>query len=142
MATFLVKTEPGDYSFADLARDKRAAWTGVSNAAALIALRAMKQGDRVYIYHTGAEKAVVGEARVVSHGAYQDPKKPGTNDKGEPKFAVVDLAPVGTLASPVSLASLKADPRCKDFGLVRQPRLSVMPVSPGVEKVIRDLARG
>jgi predicted RNA-binding protein with PUA-like domain len=92
MATFLLKTEPGTYSFDDLVRDKKATWDGVKNAAALIAIRSMKKGDEAFIYHTGDEKAIVGTA-IVTRGAYEDPKNPGLNAKNEPKFAVVDLKP-------------------------------------------------
>ncbi|HEX2836794.1 MAG TPA: EVE domain-containing protein [Phycisphaerales bacterium] len=140
MATFLVKTEPDDYSFADLLREKRCVWTGVKNPAALIALRSMRKGDRVLVYHTGGEKAIVGEAKVVSPGAYEDPGNPGVNDRGEPKFAVVDLVPVKAFPHPVPLAVIKTDPRFKSFALVKQSRLSVMPVTAPEEAAIRELA--
>lgn len=139
MATFLVKTEPDDYSFADLVREKRCVWSGVKNTAALIALRSMRKGDRVLVYHTGGEKAIVGEAKVVSAGAYEDPGNPGANDRGEPRFAVVDLVPVKTFPHPISLAVIKADPRFKSFALVKQSRLSVMPVTAPEEAAIREL---
>lgn len=141
MATYLVKTEPGDYSFADLVRDGRCVWSGVKNPAALIALRAMKRGDKVLVYHTGDVKAVVGEAKVVSAGAYEDPKQPGTNEKGEPKWAVVDLAPVAEWGKVVTLAAIKADTRLKELGLVRQSRLSVMKVAEAEEKVLRGMGK-
>jgi len=123
MAHWLVKTEPSTYSFADLERQKKAVWDGVANAVALKHLRAMAPGDDVLIYHTGDVKAAVGLARVVSE-PYADPKA------GDPKLAVVDLAPVRRLARPVTLAEVKADPAFSDFALVRQGRLSVMPVPP------------
>lgn len=128
MAMYLVKTEPSTYSFADLQRDKKTTWTGVTSPAALIQLRLMKVGDEVLVYHTGDEKAIVGLAKVVK-GAYEDPDNPGTNDRGEPKYAVVDLAAVKAVKKQVTLAEIKADARFKEFGLVKQSRLSVMAVT-------------
>ncbi len=133
MAHWLVKTEPSTYSFADLERQKKAVWDGVANAVALKHLRAMAPGDDVLVYHTGDEKAAVGLARVVSE-PYADPKA------GDPKLAVVDLEPVRRLVRPVTLAEVKADPAFADFVLVRQGRLSVMPVPPALWK--RVLALG
>jgi predicted RNA-binding protein with PUA-like domain len=138
MATFLLKTEPGEYAFADLQRDKSTSWTGVSNPGALAALRSMRKGDEAFIYHTGNEKAVVGLARV-SRGPYEDPGRRGTTDAGEPKFAAVDLKPVRPAKTPLTLAQIKADQRFKDFALVRQSRLSVMPVPADLDAVIRSL---
>ena len=103
MPTFLLKTEPSEFAFADLVATKRAAWDGVTNAAALIALRSMRKGDEALIYHTGLEKAIVGLARIATN-PYEDPARPGTNDRGEPRFAVVDLAPVAAAPTPVPLA--------------------------------------
>lgn len=139
MATFLLKTEPDDYSYADLAKDGVMTWTGVKNPAALIAIRTMKKGDQAFIYHTGDEKAIVGVAKVVK-GAHEDPKQPGLNDRGEPKAAVVDLAPMKAAKTPVTLAALKADKRFAAFGLVKQSRLSAMVVPPDLDNVIRALA--
>lgn len=139
MATFLLKTEPGEYSYDDLARDKRTTWTGVSNNAALGHLRSMKKGDEALIYHTGDEKAVVGLAQVV-RGAYEDPDRPGLNDRGEPRFAVVDLKPLRKARSPVPLSAIKADNRFAAFALVTQSRLSVMPVPHGLDAALRTLA--
>lgn len=139
MPTFLLKTEPGEYAYDDLVREKRAPWTGVKNPAARIALRAMAVGDEALVYHTGDEKAIVGLARVV-RAAYEDPDDPGMNDRGEPKAPVVDLAPVRAAKSPLTLAAMKGDVRFKDFVLLRQARLSVMPVPASLDKVIRTLA--
>lgn len=122
MSAHLFKTEPSDYAYADLAREKRTAWSGVSNALALIHLRAVRAGDPVLLYHTGAEKAVVGLARAASD-PYPDPAL------GDPKRVVVDLAPDRPLARPVTLAEIKADPVLRELDLVRNSRLSVMPVS-------------
>lgn len=138
MATFLLKTEPDTYSYADLVRETRTAWTGVSNAAALIHLRSMRPGDECFIYHTGDEKSVVGLAKV-KKGPYEDPEQPGTTQDGAPKFAVVDLVPVRAAKTPLSLASIKADKRFADFALVKQSRLSVMPVPAPLDAIIRGL---
>ena len=122
MVAFLFKTEPSEYAFADLVRDKRATWEGISNALALIHLRSVKKGDTVVIYHTGAEKRAVGLAVVVK-GAYADP---GSDD---PRRVVVDLKPVRALPEPVSLAVFKRDPVLCATELVRISRLSVMPLT-------------
>jgi predicted RNA-binding protein with PUA-like domain len=139
MPTFLLKTEPSEFAFADLVATKRAAWDGVTNAAALIALRSMRKGDEALIYHTGLEKAIVGLARIATN-PYEDPARPGTNDRGEPRFAVVDLAPVAAAPTPVPLARIKDDARFAKFPLVAQGRLSVMPVPAALDKVLRAWA--
>ncbi|HEY9385340.1 MAG TPA: EVE domain-containing protein [Gemmatimonadales bacterium] len=123
MNRWLLKSEPTTYSFADLLREQVTTWDGVKNPAALNHLRAMKNGDQALFYHTGDEKAIVGVARIVSN-PYRDPQLE------DPKRAVVDIAPVRGLKTPVSLARIKADPRFAGFALVRIPRLSVMPVTP------------
>lgn len=122
MAYWILKTEPDSYSYADLVRDGGAVWDGVANNAALLHMRAMAPGDRALIYHTGDERAAVGLADVTS-AAYPDPQL------GDPKLVVVDVRPAGALARPVGLAAIKADPFFADFALVRQGRLSVVPVS-------------
>jgi predicted RNA-binding protein with PUA-like domain len=119
---WLVKEEPTHYNFDALVKDKKAVWSGVRNALAQKHLRAIEKGDRVFYYHTGDEKAVVGIARALT-GAYPDP------DDASGKYAAVDLAPVKRLPRPVTLAAIKADPAFKDFALVRIARLSVMPVT-------------
>lgn len=139
MASFLFKTEPTEFSFKDLVKKGRTTWDGVTNAAALIHLRSIAKGDTVYIYHTGDEKAVVGVARALG-GAFEDPKKPGQTPDGKPKFAVVELAPVGLVGTPVTLAAIKSDARFAEFALVKQSRLSVMPVPGAIEKALRALA--
>ncbi len=108
---WIVKTEPSTYSYDDLAHQKTAVWDGVKNNLALKHLRQMMPGDRVLVYHTGDEKAVVGVAEVTSR-AYPDPKHK------DPKLAVVDLK-----------AEIKNDRAFADLGLVRMGRLSVMPAS-------------
>jgi len=119
---WLLKTEPSTYSFADLERDGSAVWDGVSNPVALKHLRLMKRGDLVFIYHTGAEKQIVGVA-TVTRNAYPDPKEE------DPRLVVVDLKPRERLPRPVTLAEVKACAEFRDFELVRIGRLSVMPVS-------------
>lgn len=119
---WLLKTEPSTYAFADLVRDGRGTWDGVANPVALKNLRAMAVGDRCFIYHTGDEKRIVGTA-VVTRAAYPDPKL------SDAKLVVVDLEPREAVKRPVTLAEIKADPRFADWELVRQSRLSVMPVS-------------
>ncbi|MDX2117004.1 MAG: EVE domain-containing protein [Planctomycetota bacterium] len=139
MATYLLKTEPSEFSFDDLVRDGSCTWDGVSNAAALIHLRAMRAGDEALIYHTGDEKAIVGLAKV-SKGAFEDPKQPGTNDRGEPKFAVVNLKPIKRAKTPLMLAQIKSDARFKTLPLVTQGRLSVMAVDAAMDKALRGVA--
>ena len=119
---WLVKEEPTHYGWDALVKDKKAVWSGVRNALAQKHLRAMKKGDRIFYYHTGDEKAVVGIAKALS-GPYPEP------DDASGKFVAVDIAPVARLARPVTLAEIKADAAFKDFPLVRIARLSVMPVS-------------
>lgn len=121
MSCWLLKTEPGTYSFADLLREGRTVWEGVANALAQKHLRAARAGDEALVYHTGDEKAVVGLARVASD-PYPDPRHPGG------KLVVVELEPVRRLPAAVTLAEVKADPAFRDFDLVRNSRLSVMPV--------------
>lgn len=139
MAMFLLKTEPGTYGYPDLEREGRTVWSGVSNPAALSHIRSMRKGDEALIYHTGDEKAVVGLARVLGL-PYADAEQPGVTARGEPKFAVVDIEPIAAAPSPVTLAALKADARFKDFALVRQPRLSVMPVPDTLARLLRKMA--
>ena len=120
MARFLVKTEPSTYSFADLQRDKRTVWDGVSNPVALRNMAAIRKGDTVVVYHTGDEKQAVGLA-VAASDAYPDPKLKN------PKRTVVDLAADRPLRAPVTLANVKTDAVLKATDLARLPRLSVMP---------------
>jgi predicted RNA-binding protein with PUA-like domain len=120
---WLVKSEPGTYAWADLVRERRTAWTGVRNYAARLHLKGMAAGDEVLFYHSGEDRCVVGRARV-SRTAYPDP----TAD--EEGWVAVDLIPLQPLVRPVTLAEIKAVPALKNLGLVRQGRLSVMPVKP------------
>lgn len=119
---WLLKTEPTTYGYDDLEREGRAVWDGVSNPVALKNLRGMKEGDAAVVYHTGGERAAVGLAEV-ARAAYPDPKK------GDPKLVVVDLVPRGRLQRPVTLDEIKSLALFKDSPLVRQGRLSVVPLT-------------
>ena len=119
---WLLKTEPSTYAYDDLEKEKRATWDGVKNPVALRNLREMKEGDAALIYHTGDEKAVVGTALVV-RAAYPDPKAK------DPRLVVVDLAPAGRLPRPVTLAEIKQLPAFAESPLLRQGRLSVVPLT-------------
>ncbi|HEY7368817.1 MAG TPA: EVE domain-containing protein, partial [Thermoanaerobaculia bacterium] len=117
---WLFKEEPTHYSFAQLQKDGKTVWSGVKNPLAQKNLRGVKKGDRVFYYHTGSEKAVVGVAKALGD-AYPDPKD------ASGKSHVVDVAPAHALPRPVTLAEIKAKSFFKDFALVRLSRLSVMP---------------
>jgi predicted RNA-binding protein with PUA-like domain len=119
---WLLKTEPSTYAYADLERQGRAVWDGVTNALALKHLRSMKKGDLAFIYHTGAEKQIVGIAEVVSD-PYPDPA-----EKDE-KLAVIEIRPRERLKRPVTLNEIKTRKEFAPFELVRISRLSVMPVA-------------
>ncbi len=117
---WLVKEEPENYSYSQFQADKTTVWAGVKNPVAQRHLREMKKGDRVFFYHTGNEKAVIGTA-TVSKTAYPDPKNGNV--------VVVELAAGKALKRPVTLAEIKADKRFNDMPLVRIARLSVQPVT-------------
>jgi predicted RNA-binding protein with PUA-like domain len=119
---WLVKQEPSDYSWSDFVADGGTSWTGVRNFAARNNLRRMSKGDEVLFYHSGEEKGVVGIAKV-SRTAYRD----ASAKEGD--WSAVDLAPVKALPKPVTLAEIKAKPQLKTIALVRQSRLSVMPLA-------------
>lgn len=119
---WLLKTEPDNYSFADLQRDGQTIWDGVANNAALKFMRSMQPGDLALIYHTGDERQAVGLAEITS-GPYADPAL------DDPKMVVVDVRAIRPLAQPVGLAAIKSEPFFATFELVRQARLSVVPVS-------------
>jgi len=119
---WLFKEEPSNYGYDDLARDGRTAWTGVRNPVAQKHLRAVQKGDRIFFYHTGNEKAVVGIAKAAG------PSYPDPADKDGRLYAV-DVLPVRKLKRPVTLAAIKADTAFAACPLTRIPRLSVMPVT-------------
>jgi predicted RNA-binding protein with PUA-like domain len=122
MAYWLLKSEPSAYSWTDLVRDRRTAWTGVRNHQAANNLRTMRTGDRAFFYHSNEGLAIVGIVDVV-RPAYPDP------DDKTGRFVAVDVVPVAAAKTPVTLAQIKAEPRLKSLALVRQSRLSVSPVS-------------
>ena len=130
---WLVKEEPTHYGFDELVKDKKAVWSGVRNALAQKHLRAIKKDDRIFYYHSGSERAIVGIASAVSE-AYPDPEDVSG------KYVAVDVAPVKRLPRPVTLAEIKADKAFKDFPLVRIGRLSVMPVTDAEWKRIESMA--
>ncbi|MDE2339979.1 MAG: EVE domain-containing protein [Alphaproteobacteria bacterium] len=122
MAHWLMKSEPAKYGYADLVRDGKTRWDGVRNHQAAIYLRSMKIGDEAFFYHSVEDLAVIGIMQVVGTH-YIDP----SDAKG--KFPCVDVAPVRRLAVPVTLASMKANPKLADMAMFRQFRLSVSPVT-------------
>lgn len=134
MAYWLAKTEPESYSYDDLERLGRDRWNGVKNFTALKHISNMKPGDLVFVYHTGKEKAIVGVAGVVSQ-PYPDPTE---TDK---RFIVADVEPRYRLDRPVSLKEIKQNPVFDEWELVRQSRLSVMPVTPEHWSLIHALAK-
>jgi len=134
MAQWLVKEEPNNYSYDRLERDRKTVWAGVKNPLAQKHLRSIRKGDRIFYYHTGAQKAVVAIARAAGD-AYPDP-----ND-ATGKLFVVDIVPEAKLARPVTLAEIKADRAFAAFALVRISRLSVMPVTTDEWKRIEALGR-
>jgi predicted RNA-binding protein with PUA-like domain len=133
MAAWLFKTEPSDFSFADLAAKKSARWDGVKNPTALKHLRSIEKGDTVVIYHTADEKSAVGLAKVV-RAPYPDPAL------DNPKRVVVDLAADRPLPRPVALAEFRQDPLLAQTDLVRISRLSIVPLSAAQLQRVRKLA--
>jgi predicted RNA-binding protein with PUA-like domain len=133
VALWLLKTEPTEYSFDDLVRDRVTAWTGVSNPQAQANLRTMREGDRALVYHSG-EKRAVGVAEVV-RTAYADPTAAEGGD-----LVCVDVRAVEPLPAPVPLEALKQEPTFEGSALLRQGRLSVVPISPAQWSDVADLA--
>ncbi|NGF58202.1 EVE domain-containing protein [Parapedobacter sp. SGR-10] len=135
MNYFLVKSEPFKYSWEQFNKDGRTFWDGVRNYQARNNLKAMKEGDLVLFYHSNEGKEVVGIAKVVKE-FYQDP----TTD--DPKWVVVDLSPIETFKRPVTLETIKSNPLLQDIALVRQGRLSVMPLKQEEFDRIVELGNG
>ncbi|MBM3644039.1 MAG: EVE domain-containing protein [Alphaproteobacteria bacterium] len=121
MAYWLLKSEPFKYSWAQLVKDKRTHWDGVRNHQAAANLRAMRRGEECFFYHSNEGLEIVGVCEVARE-AYPDP----SDETG--KFVLVDIKPKRVVARPVSLAAIKQDKRLAEFALVRQSRLSVVPV--------------
>jgi len=134
VAYWLLKTEPDCYSWDDLARDKKTAWDGVTNALALKHIRTMAKGDLALIYHTGDERAAVGIAEVISK-PYPDPKAE------DERQVIVDVKLKQKLAHPVTLSDIKADPAFAGWDLLRISRLSVVPVPEQIWNHLLDLAK-
>ncbi len=135
MAYWLFKTEPGDYSWDQFVADGRTEWDGVKNFQAANNMRAMKSGEQAFFYRSVKDPAVLGIMTVVRE-AFPDPDDP----KG--KFVRVEVAPLAPLPRPVSLAAIKAEPRLQELALVRQSRLSVMPVADAHWALICAMAEG
>jgi predicted RNA-binding protein with PUA-like domain len=135
MAYWLMKSEPHKYAWDDLVRDRQTIWDGVRNHTAAIHLRTMKVGDRAFFYHSNEGKEIVGIVEIVREH-YIDPK-----DAAE-RFPAVDVVPVEPLKSPVTLATIKADPALAQMELIRQSRLSVAPVREAEWARIMELAAG
>ena len=131
-ATWILKTEPSAYNWDQLVRDGGAVWDGVANPQALMHLRAMAGGDEVLIYHSGDGKAIVGVAKIAK-AAYPDPHL------ADPKRVVVEIVPVRPIKAPVTLSAIKAVAGLADLGLVRQGRLSCLPVSAKHRELLRRL---
>ena len=130
-----MKQEPSSYSWSDFVAEGETAWTGVRNYTARNNLREMKTGDEVLFYHSGEEKAVIGIARV-TRPAYPD----STAEEGD--WSAVDLAPIKSLRHPVTLRQIKSEPRLKQIPLIRQSRLSVMPLAQPEFREILNMSMG
>ncbi len=133
MANWLFKSEPDCYSYDNLVKEKKTWWTGVANALARKHLRAVEKGDRVWFYQTGDDKAIVGEM-IVTHGPQPDPVE------DDPKSVVVEVKPVRKLNRPVTLAEIKANVAFAGWELIKNSRLSVMPVTDDIWEQIEKLA--
>ena len=131
MAKWLMKSEPGTYSWDDLVRDGGTDWDGVRNNAARLHLRAMKAGDEALFYHSGEERAVVGIMEIAG---------PGEPDGEDGSWVKVPVKPVKALAKPVTLAAIKAEPKLAKMELIRQSRLSVSPVREEEWRLILKMA--
>ena len=133
MAYWLLKSEPETYGWPRMVKDKRTKWDGVRNAQAANNMKAMKAGDQAFFYHSGEERAVVGIVEIAKT-YYPDP----SDESG--RFGMVDVAAVKPLKKAVTLAEIKADPKLADLALVRQSRLSVMPIPADAWKRILSLS--
>lgn len=131
MNHWLLKSEPGTFSWDDLVRDKKTGWDGVRNFQARNNLKAMKKGDLAFFYHSMEGKSIVGIAKITKEH-YPDPK--------DNEWVAVEIAPVKKLKKPVSLAQIKADKRLTDMVLVKSSRLSVQPVREGEFDLIVSLS--
>jgi len=137
MAWWLVKQEPATYSFEQFQKEKTTEWTGVRNYQARNFLKAMQPSDRVFFYHSGEQKAIVGLA-IVAKAAFPDPTADKPNKEG---WVAVELKTEQALGAPISLAQIKTEKKLKDLLLIKQSRLSVMPVSEIQAKALLALAK-
>jgi predicted RNA-binding protein with PUA-like domain len=131
MNYWLLKTEPGTFSWDDLARDKKTGWDGVRNFQARNNLKAMEKGDLAFFYHSGDEKSIIGIAKITKEN-YPDPK--------DNEWVAVEIAPVKKLKNPLTLTQIKADKRLSNMVLVRSSRLSVQPVKAAEFDLIIELS--
>jgi predicted RNA-binding protein with PUA-like domain len=131
---WLFKEEPSSYRYSDLVKDGHTVWAGVKNPLAQKHLRSVEKGDRIFYYHTGDERAIVGIAKAITD-TYPDPQ-----DRSG-KMSVVDIAPQRAMERPVTLADIKARKSFASFPLTRLPRLSVMPVTDQEWEEIEKMAR-
>lgn len=134
MQFWLVKQEPSKYSWEEFLKDKKTYWDGVRNYQARNNLQAMKKGDRVFFYHSVVGKQIMGIAQVTRE-SYPDP----TSDN--PAWVVVDLKPIKSLKIPVTLGQVKSHPKLKDISLIKQSRLSVMPLTQSEFKIILEMGK-
>ena len=134
MQFWLVKQEPSKYSWEEFLKDKKTYWDGVRNYQARNNLQAMKKGDQVFFYHSVVGKQIMGIAKVTRE-SYPDP----TTD--DPAWVVVDLKPVKSLKVPVTLEQIKSHPKLKEISLIKQSRLSVMPLTQSEYKIILELGK-
>ena len=134
MQFWLVKQEPSKYSWEEFLKDKKTYWDGVRNYQARNNLQAMKKGDQVFFYHSVVGKQIVGIAQVTRE-SYPDP----TTD--DPAWVVVDLKPIKSLKVPVTLAQIKSHPKLNEIALVKQSRLSVIPLTQSEFKIILELGK-
>jgi predicted RNA-binding protein with PUA-like domain len=135
LPSYLVKSEPDAFSWEQQVKNGVEPWSGVRNHQAQAFLKAMKKGDRVFFYHSNIGKEIVGIVEVARE-AYQDP----TDDTG--RWICVDMKAIEPVKHPVTLAAIKAEPRLEGISLIRQSRLSVMPISPEHSAVILEMAQG
>jgi predicted RNA-binding protein with PUA-like domain len=133
MAFWLLKSDPGTYSFDDLLADRTTTWDGIRNHQARLHLLAMKAGDSLLMYHSGSDPAVVGTATVI-RAAYPDPRA------DDPRWVNVDIRAGKKLKGPVTLAAIREDAVLKGMAILRQSRLSVAPVTPAEWKAVHRLA--
>jgi predicted RNA-binding protein with PUA-like domain len=135
MAYWLLKTEPDEYSYDDLAAEGTTVWNGVNNALALKHLRTMEPGDTAFIYHTGKERKIIGTAEIVTQ-PYPDPAL------DDPKRVVVQVKVGEKIPNPVTLTQIKQDEYFTNFDLVKLPRLSVVPVSEDYWQRLQEMGKG